>query len=630
MTGNSGKRNSTLSGATQKEQAIRSLSTVFSHLSASCLAILFVFVLGQFEFDGLKGFLVDVQFRLRWKKDIHPAIALIQYDDKASIRYGGQLRIPSLELSQVLGALAEEKPKAVGIITSLNEKNYSESELGLIAQSFGKVPHALVGYIDDESLGKTPPQALKSLSNFFPGFISRDNFSYGADSVSRRVMIAIEGVPTVYSELARLYKGESQPLTFRHSHRYGESGATLQTYINWSGGAGSYPTISSQLVATGQFPKDTFHNKIVLIGSSLEAKKGLDHIFTPFSREPLSTPLLEGAAQSLATLLNNNAVFKSAQWFNILLSLIVGLLTVNMVLYLSPGRGIFFVVSEVLLLFTVSWLVLAYFDCWVDLAHPFIVACVGYYLVIPYRLVDEYRKRWHYQEKSEMMAQLEQLKTNFLSLVSHDLKTPIARIQGNAELLINEVSTEGARSSVTAIIQTSDDLSQYVESILDVTRIESATVPVQKTSRDINTTILEVIDSKAFLAKEKSIEIVTELEPIFSFKYDVRLIRRVLANLVENAIKYSPSNSRINIVSKESGDWIQVSVADQGVGIALEEQEKVFSKFYRCSDASASSVKGTGLGLYLVKYFVELHRGFVELKSELGKGSIFTVSLPVS
>jgi signal transduction histidine kinase len=250
--------------------------------------------------------------------------------------------------------------------------------------------------------------------------------------------------------------------------------------------------------------------------------------------------------------------------------------------------------------------------------------------VIPFRLVYEYRRRSHYQEKSEWMTQLEQLKSHFLSLISHDLKTPVATIQGNAEIALADGDLPShLKPIVNSIVQTTEQLSEYVESVLDLTRVESAQVPLQKSTRDINSTIREVVSEKEILARQKNIDIQLELEPLFSFKYDVRLMKRVLANLVENAIKYCPPDSRIVLTSREDHDYICVTVMDNGPGIRPEERLKIFEKFYRCNDVRESGVKGSGLGLYLVKYFVELHEGLVNMQSELGRGTSFTVQLPV-
>ncbi len=610
----------------KREVAISGRSKTFFHASATALAVLFVVALSQFDLDGLRGILLDALMRSQWHHSPHPDLRLVAFDERSASRYENSAKIPVEELAQVLESLAAEKPKAVALIGPFNERRYTSSELALLAKALQRVAYPFIGYTDDESLGKNPPVELAGV-RYLPGFISRDTFSYGADSVSRRVMIAIQSVPTVYAELANLAHPND---SFRHASPLGEMGDSSQTYINWQGGPGAYPLRSSLDVSARTFQPGYFRDKIVLVGRALRAKQAEDFIQTPLSRGS-STPLLEGAAHSLATLLENRGIGKSPTWLNFLLALLVGVVTVNLSLYLSPGRGILFVVAEMAVLCAVAWVALFGFDYWLNLAHPLLVAGVGYYLVIPYRLVEEYRKRWHYQEKSELMSELEQLKSNFLSLVTHDLKTPIARIQGNAELMLNETSglTEKQKDSVTAIVHTTEELSKYVETVLDLTRIESAEVPLQKSTKDINQAIMEVVEGQRALAALKKISLDTDLDPIFSFKFDVRLIRRVIANLVENAINYSPEGSHIRLISREEDNWVHVSVADQGIGIPEQEREKVFAKFYRGQSPLAEAVKGTGLGLYLARYFVELHEGIIKLKSDVGKGSVFTVSLPV-
>ncbi len=619
-----------LDPATRKlEESIRTRSRIFSHLSASILGLLFVFSLCQFDLDGLKGILFDGIVRTQRAKQADPTIQLIAYDDESSRRYESSVRMPAQEIVALLNTLAAEGPRAVALLLPINEKIYSDDELERIGQAILKIDNSFIGYTDDESLGKGPATALGiSPSRYLPGFISRDTFSYGADSVTRRVMITIDGLESVYYHLSELWNQQASEKAPGNQYRRANS---LQTFIQWQGPPGTYLPFKSEAVAEHRLPKGTFAGKIVLIGSLISSKREADFVLTPYSRLPHQTSALEAAAHGLSTLIRHQGITKSSPVLDWVLAFIVGLLTVNLVLYLAPGQGILFVLFESAVLLVSGWCFLKWQNYWLNLAHPLVIAGVGYYLVIPYRLVDEYRKRWHYQEKSEFMAQLELLKSNFLSLISHDLKTPIARIQGNAELVLNgaEKLDDPQRKCLEAIVHTTDDLSQYVETVLDLTRIESSQVPIQKSTKDINATVMEVVESKRFLAQEKNIQLITKLEPLFSIKFDVKLIRRVLSNLVENAIKYSPANSVITLSSKEENNWIRVTVTDQGFGIANEEQPKVFQKFYRCENDNTRSTKGTGLGLYLVKYFVELHQGVVELKSELGQGSEFTVSLPV-
>jgi len=624
--------NFSMDPATRKlEESIRTRSRIFSHLSASILGLLFVFSLCQFDLDGLKGILFDGLVRTQWVKMPDPAIQLVAYDDESSRRHESSARVPAQEIVALLNSLEAESPRAVALLLPVNEKLYSDGELEQIGRSLLKIENSFIGYTDDDSLGKAPAAALGiSPSRYLPGFVSRDTFSYGADSVTRRVMITIDGLETVYMRLSELWNRAATEEKKVHNTPYGRANS-LQTFIRWQGPPGTYSPFKSEAVAEQRLPKGSFTGKIVLIGSMISSRREADFTYTPYSRYANQTSTLEAAAHGLSTLMHNQGISKSSATVDWMLAFFVGILTVNLVLYLTPGQGILFVLLEGILLATSGFCLLRFGNYWLNLAHPLVIAGVGYYLVIPYRLVDEYRKRWHYQEKSEFMAQLELLKSNFLSLISHDLKTPIARIQGNAELVLSggEKLDGPQRKCLETIVHTTDDLSQYVETVLDLTRIESSQVPIQKSTKDINATVMEVVESKRFLAEEKNIELITKLEPLFSIKFDVKLIRRVIANLVENAIKYSPPNSRITLSSREENNWIRVTVTDQGMGIPPVEQVKVFQKFYRCENEMTQTTKGTGLGLYLVKYFVELHQGMVELKSDAGQGSEFTVSLPV-
>ena len=139
-----------------------------------------------------------------------------------------------------------------------------------------------------------------------------------------------------------------------------------------------------------------------------------------------------------------------------------------------------------------------------------------------------------------------------------------------------------------------------------------------------------MISKCEYLAKERSIQILTEFEPMFSMKLDTDLLHQVFTNLVENAIKYSPKSTKILVSTEELDGRLIVQVADQGKGIPENEIENIFTKFYRSSQATSSKVKGSGLGLYLARYFVELHNGRISVESDTGKGSTFTVELPMN
>lgn len=220
-------------------------------------------------------------------------------------------------------------------------------------------------------------------------------------------------------------------------------------------------------------------------------------------------------------------------------------------------------------------------------------------------------------------------------MMSHDLKTPIARIQGMTEVILKDdvhlSSTQ--REAVDTIKGSSDDLLKFINSILQYGRIESQGVELHKQSKDINQLLKDVIKKHEFLAKVKKIKINTELEPMFPVPVDPDLMKQVLSNLVENAIKYSLEDSTVTVKSREEGDNVLIEVIDNGMGIPAEDLPNIFMKFYRSHNVKTSTIKGTGLGLYLAQYFIQLHKGEITVKSDItpeNHGSTFTITLPLN
>jgi hypothetical protein len=159
--------------------------------------------------------------------------------------------------------------------------------------------------------------------------------------------------------------------------------------------------------------------------------------------------------------------------------------------------------------------------------------------------------------------------------------------------------------------------------------VESQGFQLNLQSKDINNLLTEVVRKHEFLAKIKYIQIIMELEPIFPVPVDPDLIKQVFSNLVENAIKYSNDHTRILICSEEQDGRVMIQIIDQGPGIPTDELPHIFMKFFRSKNAKSSPIKGSGLGLYLAKYFTELHGGKIVVESICGNGSTFTVELPM-
>jgi signal transduction histidine kinase len=270
---------------------------------------------------------------------------------------------------------------------------------------------------------------------------------------------------------------------------------------------------------------------------------------------------------------------------------------------------------------------------WLRLSQPLVGIFLSYYLVVPYRLIVEYKKRWDYQRKNELLVQVEELKTNFLSLVTHDLKTPVARIQGLAEVLLRKAAErllDRDKETLQHIISSTEELNRFISSILELSKVESNRLHLNLESKDPNQLIERAVEGFRAQARAAQITITTQLEPLFPIKLDASLISKVLNNLVDNALKYSPEGSEVRVESREEGEWVVISVQDQGIGMSAEERESLFTRFYRAKNDTTTKISGTGLGLYLTRYFVEAHQGRVEVESEKEKGSTFKILLPIA
>jgi signal transduction histidine kinase len=225
---------------------------------------------------------------------------------------------------------------------------------------------------------------------------------------------------------------------------------------------------------------------------------------------------------------------------------------------------------------------------------------------------------------------LEEAKSEFIATVSHELRTPMAGIYGAAQTLLREdveFSPEDRRRLLEIVATQAVRLSQITEDVLVASRLERDELRVAREQVDVGLLASETIEAmRAQLPEVTTVELALEpkLEPAFG---DRDRLQQVLVNLLDNAIKYSPDGGQV-IVSVRSGpNAVRLSVADQGLGIPLSEQQRVFEKFYRLDTQLTRAGGGTGLGLYITRELVRRMGGTIAVRSEPGVGSTFTVDL---
>jgi len=226
----------------------------------------------------------------------------------------------------------------------------------------------------------------------------------------------------------------------------------------------------------------------------------------------------------------------------------------------------------------------------------------------------------------------EKLRSDMTSLMSHELRTPVTSIQGFAELLLaDDTMSEDSREFLGIIANESQRLSKMLTTFLSVSNLEqSDKQDVTKTTVKLDTVVHEVVGEMQETAKRKRIRLVEQttinLPPIAA---DRGLVTRAISNLIDNAIRYSPERTSVIISTILESDFLRVVVEDRGYGIHPSEHEKIWQKFYRVArDGQDKEEESTGLGLSLVKEIVEQHNGKVEVESEIGTGSKFSLMLP--
>lgn len=251
----------------------------------------------------------------------------------------------------------------------------------------------------------------------------------------------------------------------------------------------------------------------------------------------------------------------------------------------------------------------------------------------------------------ERLKELDRLKSNFLATVSHELRTPLTSIIGYSEMLTAGIAgelTQEQHDFIETIQEKGSQLLELIKGLLDLTKLESGTLILRKSETQISALIDDVLQTFLPHARRKAVELVAACEPaIPSVWGEPARLRQVFSNLVENAIKFTPTGGRITLSARpilvelpsdEDGPVVvlrglrrtavEIRVSDTGIGIPSSERQKVFDAFYQVDSSSTREQGGTGLGLSIVKRLIDAHEGSVSVEENDPQGTVFVVTLP--
>lgn len=633
------------------------LKEIFPALQETLLHLLLSAVITvsvmTFPLNFIEAPLYDFRQWLSLKPPVDDRIALITIDDQTLNQLNEASPLPIADHLKAVQEFEKQEVKGVGYLIDFNRvqkidtqgfqseeiQDFYRATVRLNAQGVPfmlGIPYDLTGEVTAPYPLSQIPQAVS--------IVHRDGTIFGKDKVTRRALVSLYDRMGLEMSLAnRIYANETisnPPGTYKSSDadaqyfllKFHQNNGVVydSNYENFP-----YPRYSFIDLIEGKLPPGTLKDKIVLVGTFQRDNPNDFTLISSLSKYG-NTPKLLVQANILDSILNHQGITEVSQpvlgFFCFILSFLIILASFKV----RPSRLIFLTLNLLAGTFLLSLLLFQSIpmigSLWLPLGAPLLSLTLSFYLMIPLRLYSENRKRYELENENKMLIEVEELKTNFLQLVTHDLKTPIAKIQGLTEQLKRSLSDTLDPKDVeimSHIFSANEELNHFINSLLELTRLDNQGLRVHLQARDINQLLENIILKLRFAANAKQIQILTEFETLFPIKVDAELISKVLTNLLDNAIKYSPENTTITLKTAEIENQIVISIQDQGIGIPPSEIQNLFSRFYRIKNDATIKVKGTGLGLYLSKYFIEAHKGTISVESALGQGTQFNIKLPM-
>lgn len=553
---------------------------------------------------------------------------LLAIDDETVNRYGA-LPLDRAVVAEGLTRVASAGPKVLGVDMLWSERTWPEADLKL-ADALGQFPSVVLASALEASQGGQQSRWISPLPEFqaHAFALGHVHFEPDRDGVARTLLLAKATDDHRYwalgLELYRAASGAARPpiekanellVANRRIPAADSTGRLL--WINFIGPEGTFRRVSLADVLDNRIPASVFAGKVVILG--VTAQGAGDRVYTPFSTG-LGMSGIEVHANIFATLSDGAylhlpgalpqflsfaaiaAIVAAAAWWRngrLLAHIaIAGVIAFPVAAYLLLGAGVIVPVASALAVHVAAS----------------ITGFIAHSRFIQHRLGEAVAGRQDYAFR--------------LQAVAHEIKTPLTAIHASSQLITDQDISERKKEEIAQRIhKEAGRLSGVVNTFLDVERISAGALKLVKHQVELSALVREASERAGLLGLKKEMVIEQNLDAV-SVPADADLLQFAVYNLIANAIKYSPEGSSVRISLRSDAKAACLVVADQGCGIEPAEQNRIFEPFYRARKHRGSSEPGTGVGLALVKEIVTQHGGRIEVESEPGRGSRFSVFLP--
>lgn len=548
---------------------------------------------------------------------LHPPQSMILAIDDATYGAMGGVRAYRTMLARALELLAPVEPKVIAIDMVLADKEDAEEDDRLQRAMRGTKNLVLVAHLEGGKWEDPLPQFERAATAL--GHDRADELS--ADGITRQIPLELRASRERHWALAL------------EAYRLARGARILESPVDLEVGSAVIPASRASdralrvLFAPAPIPQislldlvrkpelaERFRGQTVFVGvTSISAT--YDRVATPFGQGRI--PGVEVHAQLFETLENGKFLTGSSNLGTLAFSLATGVVVGLIFALLAGWRA--YVCAGILLgavtmtpyLFFRQGIVFPFFMPFASAWLTAIAAASYQHFVVRRELRRAETERHHYQQA--------------IHFVTHEMRTPLTAIQGSSELMGRYNLTEEKRKQIAEMInQESKRLARMIQTFLDVERISDGQMELKRETFEIREIVDSCVARARPLAERKNIAIVTEtLEGVI--EGDRELMEYAVYNLLSNAVKYSPADTQVTVACRVEGEQLRLSVQDQGIGMDAKELRQIFQKFYRTKRAEASGEAGTGIGLSIVEQIVQHHGGRMEVTSQLGHGSCFTV-----